>query len=364
MRATVMFVLKIFRKLFLFFIPYCLGLITACIVSPAITKQKLSEKNHAIRSNTFKTEFEEKGFCGTKISQLAGLRGQIKTLAQLEPRLLNQFTLGGKIPIRFRTGQIYKGFEEAPRGSAGYSRGNFAKGVSLEFEGNQPIWGDEMISNLLEDLEKGIDISPASYPRAAKDFEIAFSIANDAVNNKVLLVLGSLTPWVEAIALRAGAKLIITADYNVPKLDGTRFPIITTHTSILSNIDDSYFDAVISFSSLEHDGLGRYGDPLDPYADFKTISQIERILKPGGVLFLGVPMSTKDVTFDTAARVYGPIRFNMLFCGFELLARINLGNTSAGFEAVCFENDTNHLKYSERDCIVNSQPISILRKQF
>ena len=121
---------------------------------------------------------------------------------------------------------------------------------------------------------------------------------------------------------------------------------------------------MISFSSLEHDGLGRYGDPLDPYGDFKTINQIERILKPGGILFLGVPMSIKDITLDAAARVYGPIRFNMLFCGFELLARINLGNTSAGFEAVCFGNETVNIKYSESDCIPNSQPISILRKRF
>ena len=75
-------------------------------------------------------------------------------------------------------------------------------------------------------------------------------------------------------------------------------------------------------------------------------------------------MSTKDITLDAAARVYGPIRFNMLFCGFQLLARINLGNTSAGFEAVCFGNETVNIKYSESDCILKSQPISILRKRF
>jgi hypothetical protein len=27
------------------------------------------------------------------------------------------------------------------------------------------------------------------------------------------------------------------------------------------------FDAVVSFSSIEHSGLGRYGDGLNPWAD-------------------------------------------------------------------------------------------------
>ena len=27
------------------------------------------------------------------------------------------------------------------------------------------------------------------------------------------------------------------------------------------------FDAVVSFSSLEHSGLGRYGDAINPWAD-------------------------------------------------------------------------------------------------
>lgn len=33
------------------------------------------------------------------------------------------------------------------------------------------------------------------------------------------------------------------------------------------------FDAIASFSSLEHIGLGRYSDELDPDGDFKEVAR-------------------------------------------------------------------------------------------
>ena len=38
------------------------------------------------------------------------------------------------------------------------------------------------------------------------------------------------------------------------------------------------FDSVVSFSSIEHSGLGRYGDPLDPDGDLKTMQVIHKNL--------------------------------------------------------------------------------------
>jgi hypothetical protein len=34
------------------------------------------------------------------------------------------------------------------------------------------------------------------------------------------------------------------------------------------------FDGVVTYSSLEHGGLGRYGDELNPWADLVKISTI------------------------------------------------------------------------------------------
>ena len=45
--------------------------------------------------------------------------------------------------------------------------------------------------------------------------------------------------------------------------------------------DKIAFDAIVSFSGLEHDGLGRYGDPVNPYGDFSAMREIWLCLKPG-----------------------------------------------------------------------------------
>jgi hypothetical protein len=41
------------------------------------------------------------------------------------------------------------------------------------------------------------------------------------------------------------------------------------------------FDVVLSISSFEHDGLGRYGDPLNPNGDMIAMRSTRRLLKKG-----------------------------------------------------------------------------------
>lgn len=40
-------------------------------------------------------------------------------------------------------------------------------------------------------------------------------------------------------------------------------------------------DFAASYSSWEHDGLGRYGDPLDPWGDLKAMQRASCYVKPG-----------------------------------------------------------------------------------
>lgn len=56
---------------------------------------------------------------------------------------------------------------------------------------------------------------------------------------------------------------------------------------------------------IEHVGLGRYGDPLDPLGAQRAAQELERVLKPGGHLFLSVPVGRERVCFN-AHRVYAP----------------------------------------------------------
>lgn len=55
---------------------------------------------------------------------------------------------------------------------------------------------------------------------------------------------------------------------------------------------------------VEHVGLGRYGDPLDPDGDLKAIKELARVLAPGGDLLFVVPVGRPRVMFN-AHRIYG-----------------------------------------------------------
>jgi SAM-dependent methyltransferase len=56
---------------------------------------------------------------------------------------------------------------------------------------------------------------------------------------------------------------------------------------------------------LEHIGLGRYGDPLDPRGSEKAASELEGSLRAGGLLFLSTPVGRERVCFN-AHRVFAP----------------------------------------------------------
>ena len=50
--------------------------------------------------------------------------------------------------------------------------------------------------------------------------------------------------------------------------------------------------------SFDHDGLGRYGDPLNPDGDLEAMRTVYRLIKPEGILFLTVPIGTCIVVFE------------------------------------------------------------------
>ena len=56
--------------------------------------------------------------------------------------------------------------------------------------------------------------------------------------------------------------------------------------------DWSYFKYLLNcfFCSFDHDGLGRYGDPINPDADLEAMQNAQRLLRPGHKMFLTVPI--------------------------------------------------------------------------
>ena len=75
--------------------------------------------------------------------------------------------------------------------------------------------------------------------------------------------------------LASGAEHVTTLEYSAitshhPKLT-PMLPSDMARQFLDGTLPD--FDAVVSFSSLEHSGLGRYGDGLNPYGDLITMAR-------------------------------------------------------------------------------------------
>ena len=55
-----------------------------------------------------------------------------------------------------------------------------------------------------------------------------------------------------------------------------------------------YCDSVSCLHALEHFGLGRYGDPVDPDGHLKGFRNLRRIVQGGHVLSLGADGAAAD----------------------------------------------------------------------
>ena len=136
------------------------------------------------------------------------------------------------------------------------------------------------------------------------------------LKDKHVLVIGSETPWLESMLLTKGAKMVSTLEYK--KLQSTH-PLI--QTLLPDEFDQLYwngtrFDALVTYSSLEHSGLGRYGDRLNPWGDLITMAKSWCILKPKSLAFVGVP-AYKDYLFYNMNRRYGLKTLPHLFANWK-----------------------------------------------
>lgn len=71
----------------------------------------------------------------------------------------------------------------------------------------------------------------------------------------------------------------------------------------LKGIPDNSISSISALCSLEHFGLGRYGDPVDPEACFKAFKAIQRVLEGGGYCYISVPIGREHVEFN-AHRIF------------------------------------------------------------
>lgn len=198
--------------------------------------------------------------------------------------LVSEFTLDGKIPI------LSWYFDDSGEQSLFYSRNlitHYMKKVGSKKSG----YYGETDQWLYQVLEK--------YP----------------IKNKEVAIIGSRTPWYESIVLAYGGRPT-TIEYSKIQTDDNRLSIMTVEEF---KKKPKKFDLILSISSIEHDGLGRYGDPVNPTADLTFMSfSSQNLLKRGGRMILAVPIG-KDCLFWNAHRIYGSLRFPLLVKEWDII---------------------------------------------
>jgi SAM-dependent methyltransferase len=72
-----------------------------------------------------------------------------------------------------------------------------------------------------------------------------------------------------------------------------------------AEVGEGYCDSLSCLHALEHFGLGRYGDRIDPAGHERGIANMARLLRSGGRFYLSTPIGRERVEFN-AHRVFDP----------------------------------------------------------
>jgi len=107
-----------------------------------------------------------------------------------------------------------------------------------------------------------------------------------------------------------------------------------------------YDESIYSLSCLhviEHIGLGRYGDPLDPDGSIKAALELQRVVAKSGNLFLSVPIGRERICFN-AHRVFSPKTIISMFPELQLVD-FSYVDDSGLFYSNASLNDGSNLDY-------------------
>jgi SAM-dependent methyltransferase len=85
------------------------------------------------------------------------------------------------------------------------------------------------------------------------------------------------------------------------KIKGLNF--VQDDATKLASFADQSVESISTLHAVEHFGLGRYGDPIDPMAAELFCKSLQRVLKKDGRLYLSTPCGIERVQFN-AHRVF------------------------------------------------------------
>ncbi|XP_052057634.1 uncharacterized protein LOC127698280 [Mytilus californianus] len=238
--------------------------------------------------------------------------GQKKAPKEIPKVLWNEFTMKNRLEV------VSYYFDEHSLGKR--------KHISV------PVWTQSEINGLISKAKKGklVGNYGVNNTNALRD---GLKHAPGVKNGRVL-VIGSVKPWAEACVLEAGAREIVTLEYGkiVSHIPNVKTMVPYEFRMAYLNKTLGEFDAVVTFSSVEHSGLGRYGDALNPWGDIIAVARGWCVTKEGGSLTIGVEYNNnQDYIRFNADRCYGKIRYPYLATNWKQFYR---GYSGKGIQRV------------------------------
>jgi SAM-dependent methyltransferase len=82
---------------------------------------------------------------------------------------------------------------------------------------------------------------------------------------------------------------------------------------------DNSVESLSSICVIEHIGLGRYGDPIDPEGTEKAAAELQRVLATDGHLLVSVPVDKNTTVYFNAHRAFTRKYVLDLFTGLDLV---------------------------------------------
>ena len=81
---------------------------------------------------------------------------------------------------------------------------------------------------------------------------------------------------------------------------------------------DESVASISCMHTIEHIGLGRYGDPINPEGDIEAVNELKRVTKKEGSILFVVPIGERALIEFNAHRIYTYDQVIALFGGFTL----------------------------------------------
>lgn len=128
---------------------------------------------------------------------------------------------------------------------------------------------------------------------------------------------------------------------DIRKMESTIKNVIFKQADVMDgeNVPEDYCDSASSLHALEHFGLGRYGDPIDPDGHVKGFRNITKMLKKGGIFYFSVPMGKQRIDFN-AHRVFGmPYLIKLIQEDYDIISFSYINDLGGAFFQVALTDE-------------------------